>query len=124
MEEALSKMVSELEIPISYSNNIIPAGTYVSYRANGVPLKRILDKILAGTSINYKTLGPQIILFVPKVEPEEKFTLSGYIKDVETGESIISAVVYSPSLEVGAYTNEFGFYSLTFNNGGNSVKDQ
>ncbi|MEO1516088.1 MAG: TonB-dependent receptor [Bacteroidota bacterium] len=44
---------------------------------------------------------------------EETYTLSGYIRDASTGEALISATVYVPSLELGTTSNLYGFYSLT-----------
>lgn len=43
----------------------------------------------------------------------QKFTISGYVEDAATGEKLIGANVYIPSLDVGASTNNYGFYSLT-----------
>ncbi len=40
-------------------------------------------------------------------------TLSGYIKDADSGETLIGASVFIPSLASGATSNEYGFYSLT-----------
>ncbi len=47
----------------------------------------------------------------------QKSTVSGYVKDSETGEAIIGARVYVPELKVGVATNVYGFYSLTLPNG-------
>ncbi|MCP4124575.1 MAG: TonB-dependent receptor [Bacteroidetes bacterium] len=48
----------------------------------------------------------------------EKFTISGYVKDVSNGESLIGANVYTDGEElVGASTNIYGFYSLTLESG-------
>ncbi len=44
---------------------------------------------------------------------QEKFTLSGYINDGQSGESLIGAKVVIPSINQGAITNNYGFYSLT-----------
>lgn len=48
-------------------------------------------------------------------------TLSGYILDDETGESMIGATVAVPTLRAGAYTNEYGFYSLTLPEGSHEL---
>lgn len=44
---------------------------------------------------------------------QQKFTLSGYISDKSTGEELIDAKIVVPKLSLGAYTNEFGFYSIS-----------
>ena len=49
---------------------------------------------------------------------ESKFTVSGYVKDARTGEALIGAIVYvkeKPSIAVS--TNNYGFYSITLNQG-------
>lgn len=52
---------------------------------------------------------------------QEKYTLSGYVKDGETGEVLIGARVYVPSLKVGVVANTYGFYSLTLPQGQHEV---
>lgn len=44
---------------------------------------------------------------------QQKYTLSGYISDKSTGEELIHAKIVVAELGVGAYTNEFGFYSIS-----------
>jgi hypothetical protein len=52
---------------------------------------------------------------------QQKFTLSGSVKDGSNGETLIGATVFAPGLGEGATTNEYGFYSLTLP-GGDSVR--
>ncbi|MDX1906428.1 MAG: TonB-dependent receptor [Bacteroidia bacterium] len=40
-------------------------------------------------------------------------TLSGYVRDGQSGEVLIGATVYVPALKKGAYANEYGYYALT-----------
>ena len=44
---------------------------------------------------------------------QDKFTISGYIYEASSGESLIGATIAVPSLKKGTYSNEYGFYSLT-----------
>lgn len=53
-----------------------------------------------------------ILAFVVKAEAQN-ITLSGYIKDARTKESLIGANVFSADSKKGTSTNEYGFYSLT-----------
>lgn len=48
---------------------------------------------------------------------QEKYTLSGYVTDGKNGESIIGAKVYIPSIRQGVITNNYGFYSITVEQG-------
>ena len=42
----------------------------------------------------------------------ETFSVSGTVKDKETGEDIIGATVQIPSIKKGAVANKYGFYSM------------
>jgi hypothetical protein len=53
---------------------------------------------------------------------QQKVTLSGYVKDKETGEGMISATVMVKELNAGAVTNEYGFYSLSVDPGKYTVE--
>jgi len=44
----------------------------------------------------------------------QKFTVSGYLEDAESGEKLIGAHIYETKLLKGTTTNLYGFYSLTF----------
>ncbi len=44
---------------------------------------------------------------------QQKFTLSGTITEAQSGESVVGAKISVPSLNLGATSNEYGFYSLT-----------
>ena len=48
---------------------------------------------------------------------QEKHTISGYVKEAETGEYLIGATVYLKESMQGTSTNQYGFYSLTVEEG-------
>lgn len=59
-----------------------------------------------------------ILIFIQVVFLQaQKFTISGYIKDETTGESLIGASVAERTLLKGTTTNHYGFYSLTLDKG-------
>ena len=45
------------------------------------------------------------------------FTVSGYVEDSSSGETLIGVNVYSNELQIGTSTNSFGFFSLTLPKG-------
>lgn len=47
----------------------------------------------------------------------QKATVSGYIRDAVTGETLIGAAVLADGTGLGAVSNEFGFYTLTLESG-------
>jgi hypothetical protein len=60
-------------------------------------------------------------LFFAQVLFAQKSTLSGYLKDAETGEALIGGRIYIDSLKIGVASNIYGFYSLTLPNGTHDV---
>ncbi len=44
---------------------------------------------------------------------EDKYTISGYITDINNGESIVGVNIYCEKLNLGVTSNTYGFYSLT-----------
>jgi hypothetical protein len=52
-------------------------------------------------------------LLLPALLFGQKFTVSGYVTDKESGELLIGASVYERTLLKGTSANLYGFYSLT-----------
>ena len=57
-----------------------------------------------------------IISFV-QIQAQQKFTVSGYVKDIKNGEALIGVTVYKKNSQIGTSTNAYGFYSLTLPKG-------
>lgn len=53
---------------------------------------------------------------------QDKFTISGYLKNATSGETLIGASVYVPTLQTGATSNVYGFYSLSLPAGSYTLK--
>lgn len=53
---------------------------------------------------------------------QEKFTLSGTVKDSKNNETLIGVNIYIPALKIGTTTNEYGFYSLTIPQGEHQIE--
>jgi hypothetical protein len=58
-----------------------------------------------------------IVLFFPIYIFGQKYTLSGYIKDKNSGEELLGANVIVKSENVGTSANSYGFYSLSLSAG-------
>jgi hypothetical protein len=64
----------------------------------------------------------RILLFLFFILPglslaQQKFTVSGYVKDASNGEALIGATVLVKEISNGVTTNEYGFYSMTLPQG-------
>ncbi|MCI5058801.1 MAG: TonB-dependent receptor, partial [Flavobacteriales bacterium] len=58
-----------------------------------------------------------LALFTMMSFGQEKFTISGYVKDQSSGEELIGSSVLVKELATGAATNIYGFYSITIPKG-------
>lgn len=63
-------------------------------------------------------LGALFLLFAFSAQAQSKFTLSGYVKDKESGEDLIGAnIILLDDISVGTVSNAYGFYSITLDPG-------
>ena len=53
---------------------------------------------------------------------QEKFTISGTVYDNSNNETLIGVSIYFPELNLGATTNEYGFYSITIPKGMHKIQ--
>ncbi len=109
LEAALTKLVVDGKMPISFDPSLLPA-KQITKSFTKVPLAGILDFLFSGTDLTYQVTGPEIVIIQKKVK---RFTVSGHILDAENGEEIIGAVMFITSLNQGVSSNNYGFYSLT-----------
>lgn len=58
-----------------------------------------------------------LILFPMSSWGQQKFTISGYVKDATNGEELIGVTVQVKGDHLGTVTNAYGFYSLTLSSG-------
>jgi outer membrane receptor for ferrienterochelin and colicin len=54
-----------------------------------------------------------LLLLCSKLISGQRYTISGFITDVATGEKLISANVYNTKTKQGTTTNNYGFYSIS-----------
>jgi len=52
-----------------------------------------------------------------RISPREYTNMAGYIRDGETGEPLIGALIYIEDPRIGVATDEYGYYSLTIPKG-------
>lgn len=56
-------------------------------------------------------------LLVLKISAQDKFTISGYVKDSTSNETVIGAIVSVKGKVKGISSNQYGFYSITLEKG-------
>lgn len=82
------------------------------------PLTEVLDLIFASQPISYQITGKHILLQKKQPKPtNRKFTISGYMTDVASSETLIGANILESRSHLGTTTNPYGFYSITIPEG-------
>lgn len=117
LHTALKEISEKSGIKFSYNTALENLDRPVYYLARQKPVLRILREVLPIHGLKFMQVEQQIVLSVDKIAaidpPEQEFTVSGIIRDRQSGEYIIGANVYTTGASYGTTTNSYGFYSLT-----------
>ncbi len=62
---------------------------------------------------SHNLISTALLLALPTFVLAQSHTISGTLRDADSGESLFGASVYIPALGVGTSSNAYGFYSLT-----------
>ena len=122
-QETLAKLERELGISTAYNRRELN-NEKVTISFERALLSEVLDGLLTNQSLSYKLIGNTITIFrkgpsknKPKPANPEKYTISGYVMDAQSKESLIGATVFVSEIEKGISSNDYGFYSLTLPRG-------
>jgi len=69
-----------------------------------------------------KLLQIYLLLFFYTATAQQMFTITGIIKDAESGETLNGVSVIDKGSSRGTYTNEYGFYSFTLSDGEHEIE--
>lgn len=109
VSEVLQTIGKQGDFYFSYNTEVIPGDSVVTISFRDLPLKIVLDRLLAGNYL-YKETGDYIII---QKAPAEKYAyISGSITDDETGKAVDYASVYSKTLLVSALSGDDGSFRL------------
>lgn len=130
--QPLASILKEIEqksnLLFSYSNQLIKADEKLTIIARRKRVKDILEQLFSKSSIDYMLLEKQIILkpkrkeksdipVVKELPKPKKYSISGYLKDAETGEALIGATIALKNKATGTITNNYGYYSISLPQG-------
>lgn len=112
--DALLQLSEAANISIAFSSKLFDRRQRVYLSIKKQSLEYILKACLEKTGIGFKIEKNGVFLFKKQVQ---KFTLSGYIKDIQNGERLISATIWDMRSGRGTSTNDYGFFSLVLPKG-------
>ena len=127
ISEVLKEISERAKIDFSYNPQMVPVDRLITVHARNKSVTEILEEVLIRQGIGYIIVENHLVLRQMSEterlknnatdETPLRFTLSGYLKDKNTGEVLIGANVYVKGTTVGVTTNGYGFYSLTLRSG-------
>lgn len=112
--EVLAAITTQTGLNFSYNSQIITVEERISFVIRRASLEETLQLLGRKTQLAYRIVEDQIVLYLPpnSEEEDQRFTLSGFITDGTSGESLIGATVLKPGTNAGAISNAFGYYAL------------
>ncbi|HDL19436.1 MAG TPA: hypothetical protein ENH29_10305 [Bacteroidetes bacterium] len=117
LKNILQELESQLQVKFNYlDRSVKDKNVTASFEKKKLPeaLKIILEKTDLSFRIFYNSRN--IVLFKSKIPPARsipKYTLCGYVEDVDSGERLMGANVFDERRKIGTTTNMYGFFSLT-----------
>lgn len=116
-DKALRDVLFELSeitgVTIAWQEQIMPSDSAVSISVRNEKLGQVLSYLIFDHGLTYKIVGSQLAIVKDKFrEAENYISVSGYIKDKESGEVLLDAYVYSFDKSEYSFTNAYGFFSL------------
>lgn len=115
LKDALIELVEKTDYKFSYKESLVNYQHIDKMQFHNEDIKSILNKLLAGSQIEYQLINRIVILKEKK--NAKRFTISGTITDKKTGESLIGANFICLNKAIGTTSNHYGFYSFTLPEG-------
>ena len=97
----------------SYESSMLKEFRHVSLTARDESLSYCLKRLFEPLPLVYRITGRYVIL---KRKPRQ-YTISGFVRDSASYESLIAATVVERSSGKGSVSNNYGFYSITLSPG-------
>ena len=113
VREILDEIQKQTGVTFSYESSLLKELPKTSFKADDEALPDCLKRLFANLPVVYKLTGNVVIL---KRKPKQ-VTVSGFVRDAKSAESLIGASVYEANTRMGTASNNFGFFSLTLPGG-------
>ncbi len=116
IEKILQKIENQTGVSFSYSSKVIQAQRKIDFVVKDKPLNQVLKKLKRLTSLDFKVMKHQIIIKKRKESQTpitKTYTISGYVLEEESMESLPGVTIYVKGTALGTSTNKYGFYSIT-----------
>ncbi|AUP80960.1 TonB-dependent receptor [Flavivirga eckloniae] len=121
LQSILNDIESQTNYSFVFNNDDIDVLQKFSIDVLEKDITSTIDLLLRKTQIVYK-LKDELVILTSKKSKKENHTISGTVKDAATGETLLGANIIIKGNNIGATTNEYGFYSLTLPQGDYTIQ--
>ena len=115
LENLLDFISDEIKVFFSYNAELISENQRFTIKAQNEALYLILDKLLLGTSLSYKTIKKQVVIYKKiknQLNPKEKLSLFGTIRNADTDKPITGVNVFISGSLKGNSSDKFGNFFI------------
>ena len=113
LESILQKIEEQTSYNFILNNDVIDVHQKFSITVTEKEATKTLAQLFKNSGINYKIKKNHIILSKRK----KTFTISGIVRDITTGETLLGANITIKSIQRGVVSNAYGFYSISLPKG-------
>ncbi len=123
VENLLKEISRQSGMDFSYNPRSFDIDKKISFHIENATLDETLKKICSKIPVKYIIVEGQIVLNRNdetgrlEIKEREYYSLSGFVSDRSSGESLIGANVFTLGKSIGTSTNEFGYYSMNLPKG-------
>lgn len=115
LTEVLEEIGRQAEVTFSYESSLLKGLPKISFQADNLKLGDCLEKLFASFPVTCKRSGNVVIL----KRRQRQVTISGFVRDETSLESLIGAAILVKGGPRGTASNSYGFFSLTVPPGDN-----
>lgn len=114
LSEVLEVLKKEYDLKFAFSKRLIEDKT-ISVDIRKEKLPEAMQIMFAEVDIDYEIIGTNAVLLREKGKriESEHYSITGLVKDAETGETMPFAHVYTSDLKLKSTTNEYGLFTLS-----------
>ncbi|MDO5664534.1 MAG: TonB-dependent receptor [Bacteroidia bacterium] len=107
------KEIEKQQIIVAYNPREIELGKKIKVSSSVLSLENLLHLLLDQNQFYFKTAENKIII----IKKPLSFTVSGFIRDIESKEGLIGATLFIQNTGTGTASNMYGFFSITLPKG-------
>jgi len=118
LKSVLLDLARKTDVNIAFQDEILPVDSLITINVRKKMLGLVIDEIIENTGNKYRIVGDQIVIIRDEFDKaNDNITISGFLKDKQSKETLIAANVFLYDQSKGTITNEYGFYSFTIPKG-------